>query len=275
MKPLWILDRYLLERSTPETGIRLEDALVAAGCDVSLYSFDPRHRRLDGALPALSGRPCLSYGSYAFVRHVRDLSARSGQARPGVYARIENLSFHVFAAHIGDLLLNDDFHILPFGELSRRPPPSNPVFLRPDRVTKAFTGFSVKPDDFAFEIGCLERTGSVTREELVVVARAKQIDLECRYVIADGKVVAGSTYGWADGFTPSVKTDPKCDDVARKVAGRDWQADTVYTCDVALSGGSARVVELNSFSCAGLYACDTAKVAEAVTRSMIDEFGLA
>ncbi|MBY3432613.1 ATP-grasp domain-containing protein [Rhizobium laguerreae] len=273
MKPLWLLDTYLLERSTPEDGTTFAAALIKAGCEVSEHSFDPRGRILTGDLPSVSDRPVMTYGSYAFVRHVLSAVAPT-VPRPGSYMRIENLSFHRFAAHLGDLLLNDDFHILPFGELRRRPAPSASVFVRPDRVTKSFTGFEVRPDRFEYEMSCLDLLSGVGPEELVVVASAKPIELECRYVIADGKVVAKSTYGWAGGFKPSTATDRRCDDVAREVAMRDWQPDTVYTCDVALSGDRGRVVELNSFSCSGLYACDTVAVADAVSACLLDEFGM-
>lgn len=272
MKPLWILDNYLLDRSTPLRGPSLPEALQSAGCDVSRHSFDPRGRELEGSLPELGGRPMMAYGSYGFVRHVLSVGGTS-VPRPGAYMRIENLSFHRFAAHIGDLLLNDDFHILPFGELKRRPPPGKDVFVRPDRVTKSFTGFRVSADAFEYEMSCLERGLGVGVEELVVVASAKPIEMECRYVVADGRITAKSTYGWADGFIPSGDTDPRCDEVAIEVARRDWQPDTVYTCDVALSSGRARVVELNSFSCSGLYACDTDAVARAVTACVIEEYG--
>jgi hypothetical protein len=273
MKQLWMLDNYLLERSTPETGPTFAAALAAAGCDVSQHSFDPRGRKLAGELPNLADRPVMAYGSYAFVRHVLS-NAAPVVPRPGSYMQIENLSFHRFAAYLGDLLLNDDFHILPFGELKRRPPPTTDLFVRPDRVTKSFTGFQIKADTFEYEMSCLDRLSGVGPEELVVIASAKPIDLECRYVIADGRVVAKSTYGWAEGFVPSTATDARCDEIAREVARRDWQPDTVYTCDVALSGGRGKVVELNSFSCSGLYACDTVAVAEAVTACVADEFGM-
>lgn len=273
MKPLWLLDNYLLERSVPDSGLSFPEALLATGCEVSRHCFDLRKRALSGNLPDLPGRPVIAYGSYAFVRHVLS-SAAPAVPRPGAYMRTEELSFHRFAAHIGDLLLNDDFHILPFAELKRRPAPNHDVFVRPDRVTKAFTGFRVPAATFEFEINCLDRLSGVGSDELVVVAGAKTIDLECRYVIADGGVVAKSTYGWTDGFVPSAETDPRCDAVAVEVSRRDWQPDTVYTCDVALSGGRARVVELNSFSCSGLYACDTDAVARAVTACVIDEYGL-
>lgn len=271
MNPVWILDNYLLERSVPEHGPSFPDALTQAGCDAISLSFDPRSRQLVGALPDLIGRPVLAYGSFAFVKHILALNP---PPRPGSYMQVENLSFHRFAAHLGDLLLNDDFNILPFGELKRRGSPERNVFVRPDRVTKSFTGFAITPDRFEYEMSCLDRLSGVGAEELVVVASAKLIDQECRYVVADGKIVAKSTYGWVEGFVPSTTTDPRCDAIAEEVAGRDWQPDTVYTCDIALSAGRARVVELNSFSCSGLYACDTAAVARAVTACIVEEYGM-
>lgn len=273
MKPLWLLDSYLLERSVTTSGPCFHDALIAAGCEVLTCSFDPRRRELSADLPELSGRPVMTYGSYAFVRHVLT-SGAPAVARPGSFMRTEELAFHRFAAHIGDLLLNDDFHILPFAELKRRAAPRRDIFVRPDKVTKSFTGFCVPADAFEFEIGCLDRVSGVGADELVVFASAKPIDLECRYVIADGRVVAKSTYGWTEGFVSSDNTDPRCDEVAWEVARRDWQPDTVYTCDVALSAGRGRVVELNSFSCSGLYACNTEAVARAVTACVIEEYGL-
>jgi hypothetical protein len=274
MKPLWLLDSYLLERSVPESGQLFQSALLAAGCDVSTFSYDPRKRLLSGSLPDLSGRPVMTYGSYAFVRHVLAAVAPTLPC-PGSFMRTDDLAFHRFAAHIGDLLLSDDFHLLPFAELKRRPPPDRDVFVRPDKVTKSFTGFRIPADAFEFEIGCLDRVARVGADELVVIANVKPIDLECRYVIADGKVVAKSTYGWDESFVPSTRTDARCDAVALEVARRDWQPDTVYTCDVALTEGRGRVVELNSFSCSGLYACDTDAVAKAVTASIVEEYGLA
>jgi hypothetical protein len=272
MKPLWVLDNYLLERSTPECGLSLPKALEASGCDISLHSFDPKLRRLEGDLPEnLYSRPVLVYGSYSFVRRV--LSANEASLQPGSYMRVENLSFHRFSAHIGDLILNDDFYLLPFGELKRRAAPQHDIFIRPDRVTKSFTGFTVKSTAFNHEMSYLQSALNVGLEELVVIASAKPIEMESRYVVAEGRIVAKSTYGWADDFVPSAMTDPRCDEIATEVASRDWQPDTVYTCDVALSGGRARVVELNSFSCSGLYACDTSAVAKAVTAAMIEEFG--
>lgn len=42
----------------------------------------------------------------------------------------------------------------------------------------------------------------------------------------------------------------------------------MYVCDIALLGsGIAQVIELNAFSSSGLYACDTLKIVEAVSKA--------
>jgi hypothetical protein len=74
-------------------------------------------------------------------------------------------------------------------------------------------------------------------------------------------------------------THPICDTMAQKVAEAEWQADRVYICDVALvdsapyEGGTkqAKIIELNAFSCSGLYACDTYKIVEAVSKAAEQE----
>ena len=47
----------------------------------------------------------------------------------------------------------------------------------------------------------------------------------------------------------------------------------MYVCDVALlPDDTAKVIELNAFSSSGLYACDTYKIVEAVSRAAMREY---
>lgn len=269
MRPHFILDEYLLERSTPETGPSFAEALRAEGCDVTVASLNMNTRRVEIAAPS-TDRPLLFYGSYSFVRSL----SGSVAASPGCFLRIESLSFSVLAARYGDWMLNDDFHLLPFAELRRRRPKDD-FFLRPDKVTKSFTGLRVAPGEADRELDFLARNLHVGPEEIVVVAPAKDIDLECRFVIASGEVLAGSTYGWSEGFTPSGNVPAEARRLAERVARHDWQPDTVYTCDVAMRNERASIVECNAFSCSGLYACDARAVARGISRAVVEEFKLA
>jgi hypothetical protein len=106
--------------------------------------------------------------------------------------------------------------------------------------------------------------GMVEDDDLILISSKKNIKCESRFVIVDQKVVAGSTYRY-DG-----KLDIRSDyfDGAKKVAeamaSLDWQPDVCYTCDIALHNDKFKIIELNIFSCAGLYACDLEKVINAV-----------
>lgn len=105
------------------------------------------------------------------------------------------------------------------------------------------------------------------------MAIEKPIKAEFRYVIVNRQVVAKSEYRWDDVLDVRIDTHPNCDVVAEQVAKAEWQADSVYVCDVALlPDDSARVIELNAFSSSGLYACDTLAVAKAVSAAALREF---
>lgn len=262
----WLIHDHMLTRSAP--GVPdLARAAADAGHVVELRTMDEL-RCMD--FPFSEGACAVAYGSNQFVA----LAKRRfpGRWQPGTYHRIENLSYSAFGPHLGDLLLNSGFVLLPFGEVARRrgslpagvTGPGGEFFLRPDAVTKSFTGLVLTPENFELEIGTLRRIHNVADDVLCVVAPPRPIDSEFRFVIADGAVVAGSEYRW-DGRL-DIRSDvlPECAAMAETVASRPWQADRVYVCDVGMAAGEPRVIELNAFSCSGLYACDTAAIVSAV-----------
>ena len=142
---------------------------------------------------------------------------------------------------------------------------SDRIFLRPNSGCKTFTGLSIPIEDALHEINCMDQLTSVMDETLVMVAGPKELTGEFRFVVAEGKVLTGSEYRWDNKLDIRIDYPPECFDLAQKVAEHQWQADTAYTCDVALTPNGPKVVELNSFCCAGLYACDLEKVVEGIS----------
>ena len=280
MKASWIVDRYMLDLADERECPSLVEALLATGTEHVVLSTVA-----GGALsipPAWDRRPVVAYGSFRFMRQIGQAAKSAGSMLvPGFYAATENLSFSAFASRHGDLLLNSDFVILPFGELRRRGARLFPsgCFVRPNSGTKAFTGMVVSAVDFDHEMNALASLHHVTTEELLVVSKPKQIVRETRFVIVSGKVVAGSTYGWNGNADIGFEIDPESRSLAETVAARDWQPDRAYTCDVALVRSQsdsrslvARMVELNSFSCAGLYASDPLAVVQAVSKAAEEDW---
>lgn len=266
----WVVDTYLTDIRRYQTGFpTIEEAASELGFEVYKTQYIPG--KPDTNVPFKQGECVVTYGTHQFLNQIK--RQYKGFWQPGSYHRIENLSYSAYSPYIGDLLLNDDFVLLPFGEVVRRGC-RKPFFLKPDAVTKAFTGLVVTPNNFEHEISTLRQVHHVTDDVICVLAEPKEIEGEFRFVIADGEVIAGSEYRWDN--TLDIRTDvhPVCEGIAREIAKREWQPDTVYTCDVALTNGrtQGRVVELNTFSCSGLYACDTRRIVEAVSQAAWREY---
>jgi hypothetical protein len=87
---------------------------------------------------------------------------------------------------------------------------------------------------------------------LIVVASARDIAEENRFVICDRKVIAGSRY--LPDESPRYKNSFLR--LADQIAKHEWQPDLCYTVDVAESEGKVYLLEINSFSCSGFYQCN-------------------
>lgn len=266
MKVNWLFDTFLTDDRTYKTGFStLHEAAIEAGHTTYQTKYVPGSLHADSNIPFHHHECVITYGTHEFVKQIKKDHPRW---IPGYYHRIENLSYSAYAPYIGDLLLNDDFVLLPFSELVRRK--ISDVFIRPNVVTKLFTGFIINKSEFDYEINSLIQINNISADTLIVIAKPKKILGEFRFIIANREVITGSEYSWDNRLDIRTDVHPLCLDMAKEVAAREWQADIVYVCDVALTEINeeecAKVVELNTFSCAGLYACDTRKIIEAVSK---------
>jgi len=141
------------------------------------------------------------------------------------------------------------------------------IFVRPDSPLKPFAGrvlnagqVSLKEIDFGlyYDDPMLP----------VIVAPAREIGREWRYVIVGREVIAGSAYA-ADGRR-AVQDDSQgaAWQFAHQVAGQLDPPEEVYVLDVCESEGTLWLLELNPFSGADLYACDPRAVVEAVSAQL-------
>jgi hypothetical protein len=147
------------------------------------------------------------------------------------------------------------------------------LFVRPNVNAKTFTGQCLPYAQWEDRCAGLDQTSSVMPTTTVIVAAQQPILGEFRFVVAGGAVVAGSEYTWEGRLDVRRDWPAECYALAQHVAERGcgWTPDSVYVVDVALTPSGPRVVELNSFCCAGLYACDTLAVARAVGAEALKE----
>mgnify|MGYP000154985266 CR=1 FL=1 len=281
----WVIDGLLMERYEGMGGPTLAEAVASCGHVAHNVRYRPIAQTFDPEPRLPSEAPVVFYGTLEGLRCIRRVAAASRYGwQPLAFCREETLSYAGFVSSLssgGVPVLNDDFVLLPVGEIRRRcamnaraflSPFGGTAFIRPNKVTKTFGARVLTPGNAAFELEAMNAVEIVADDEIAVVASVKDVGAEYRFVIANGKVVAGSQYqtnGELD-ICPDVAMHARS--VANHVARLPWQADTVYVCDVGTHHAEAKVVELNSFSCAGLYACDTVSIVEAVSAAAIREF---
>jgi len=202
-------------------------------------------------------------GTHPLMRHIQ-LHRRWN---PGGWCNFERLRCSTYYAYFGPHLLNRTYSLLPGVEAIRQADrlfeqhaKGGEVFVRPDSVWKIFPGARVKRASFEQALA----PSLYDPTNLVVVAEPRDIGREWRLVVAHGAVVAASQYYEAGVMT----TSPGCPAEVRGFGERvlrevSWRPDPLFMLDIGESVGELRVVELNSFSCSGLYQCDKAAVVAA------------
>jgi hypothetical protein len=291
-KPItWIIDDLLLERHDDVGFPTLADAAREAGDTVFTTKYVPFSQELvlpDDMVSHLFHTthrvPTVVYGTVGFCRQFQRTTWLQRQC-PGTYLRFDELKYSKAAAMFGPLMFNDDFVMLPYGELRRRvlddlemglnPPhyDDHTFFVRPDVVTKTFAGRVFAFDTDEDDVYALDKYEKIHQAELVIVAEPKDIIAEYRHFVVNGVVVAESQYRRDNKLDIRVDVSEDNSALASMIAAEGviiheeriaWQPDTVYVVDTAETVDGPRIIEFNSASCSGLYACDTRAIVKAV-----------
>lgn len=247
---------WLVERGVFASGFDVTAAARRAGHSVTPWDdawWDT------GAWPRLDGEAVVFHGSLGNAARIR----RALPWRPGSFCDVDAFCCSAWYARAQPWLLSSDWAIVPAERLVAEPPDFDPVFVRPDSPLKPFSGrvlerarISLQALDFGFYFDDPALP--------VVVAPVRQVGREWRYVVVDGGVVAGSAYV-ADGRR-ALADEPAGEpwSFAQTVATDMAAPERVYVLDVCESGNALRLLELNPFSGADLYACDADDVVLAV-----------
>lgn len=213
------------------------------------------------------------YGSINLTKIV----SRSIGWVPGVWCNRENLKCTSYYNALGKYLLNDEYVMLPYGELIRSRDflfkvfGGEALFMRPDSPFKCFAGTTVTKHHYKENIEALGFY-DVTPNELVVVSSAKKLREEWRLMIIDGRVVAGSQYREDTWFKARENFLDEVGVFAGEIA-QAYVADKAFVVDIArLPTGELKLIELNSFSSSGWYLADKEAIVEAAAELAIREW---
>lgn len=231
--------------------------------------------------PAFGPDDCVvCYGS---TNVIRKLAAK--KLSPGPWCAFQNFQFSTYSTYLGDFLLNRRYFLMPFVELCRRINEiagylgtNDEIFIRPNTGVKTFSGHVLK-------ISECELLSEYTRADaLVVVAKpVNQIDVEWRYVIVNKSILTSSPYSINgeiqldfDTMDPAIRDNAGANEFVNQILNRlkelDWEPDIAWVLDVCLVQNNYYAVEINSFSCSGLYRCDYDKIVRTISDVALTEW---
>ncbi len=270
-RPKWIVDTMITE-SRGVTGDILS-AIKKAGCDLFTTEYKPFVEKQDYGFDLDEGysgswfdwdsdnfskaRPYCLYGTIGFVQKCKI------PLFPGAYGINDNTNCNVYYSQLPEeWMLNNQFVMAPFRTIKNNPKRffdlfgMDDLFIRPNSGRKSFTGYTISRENAAFELNSSTQLTSVQDDTICLISPAKKINSEFRFVVGNGEVIDGSEYRWDSVLDIRHDWLEDCHKLAKKVAEYKWRPDTCFTVDVADTPDGPRVIELNGFSCAGMYACD-------------------
>ena len=272
-RSVWILDSYILDRLTRYSRRCITDILSDQG-----YPYKIVERKPNGfydPIDPISDSPVVLYGSHQFVKAINP----DGRFQPGGLGVNDRTAVTAYMSNLPlDWFLNKTGMFLTWSMFKQQAVElfdayaSRTLFIRPNSGFKTFAGQVINLGTLDTDIETLDKLTGVMPETLIMINHTHEIEGEFRFVIADRKVITGSEYRWDGCLDIRIDYPESCFKLAELVAQQEWQVDIVYTCDIALTKNGPKIIELNGFSCAGLYACDLEKVVKGVSDAALKEW---
>lgn len=216
---------------------------------------------------------CVFHGSLLLAKKLRPYVR-------GVFCDLAQFECTNYYNYLGEFLLNYDYIMFPFGELKRNKQrifdlilPNTPdchkqLFVRPSSGNKLFTGQVISFDDFDTDFKLLNFY-DVDNNAIIVISTVKRIIKEWRVVICDGNPIACSLYKENNKLVSREEWPIKVINFANTLS-KIWEPEETYTMDIAeteqQNEKTYSLIEINSFSCSGLYNCNKAKIVYEVSK---------
>ena len=136
------------------------------------------------------------------------------------------------------------------------------LFLRPDSGNKLFQAELLDIQDVDRRFQNWDKPN-----DLVLMATPKNIRGEWRFVVTEKKeIVSYSTYSYQGQITKIPSAPQGAIDKCKEALERGYYPDPVFVIDICEdSDGNYWILELNSFSSAGLYACNKDKIVSIIS----------
>lgn len=262
MRPTWIVENFVKEKSFQELQLAIQELgypLIEINGDYSKKMLDP-----------IQDKSCVIVnGSIKMVKMIYE--ELKGKAYPIRYCDFEKYKCSTYYSHYGEYLFNDKYAMMSLKEVCRQKydvwghyGKDAVIFIRPDTGEKTFQAGLLD----IIDIDTLYNSNKDFEHDMVLVSTPKNILWEGRFIVSkDREIIAHSTYRFQGNvcLIPSVppETLKFCKELLEKV---DYYPDSVFCLDICQDSDKACwLLELTSFSSAGLYASNKEDLVEKVS----------
>jgi hypothetical protein len=279
MKPTWIVENFVKEPSFKELTAAAKELgypLIELNGDFSGKIL--RQKLAEANILISSTFSCMvANGSLKMCRLIAEELVELG-VKPTLLPRFERYKCSAYYSHFGPYLFNDKYCMMSLKELVRQKydvwghyGKDGMAFVRPDSGEKTFQAGLID----IIDLPSLWDTNKDVEHEMMLVSTPKNILWEGRFVVSKKTgIIASSTYRFQGkvAIIPSVPTETTkfCEQLLQKV---DYVPDPVFCFDICQdTDRNCWLMELTSFSSAGLYATDKKAIIEKVSEIALEEY---
>lgn len=177
-----------------------------------------------------------------------------------------------------ELLLNPDHVFIPVQTLNNNAETYSALFnhtklfIKDNDSFKSFPAAVLNDGTVSDYLTFYKNERYIKYNSFVMVSSEKVIDSEHRFIIVDNKIVSHSTYMLANESNIYREVPQQAIDFVNQNLDKIKITGGVYVLDIAMSQGLPKIIDINAFSCAELYACDLEAVVRAISAKASADF---
>lgn len=278
MRATWIIENFVKENSFKELSDavkKLEFPLIEVNGDFNREKFHAQLKQLWSS-GAYSEQCVMVNGSIKMCKLIAQ-ELHNGCV-PITYSSFDKYKCSAYYSHFGPYLFNDKYCLMSLKEIVRQKydiwghyGKDSVIFIRPDSGEKTFQAGILD----IIDLQSLYESNKDVEHDIMLVSTPKNIRWEGRFVVSKHKeIIASSTYRFQGKVAqiPSVppETTKFCHELLSKV---DYHPDSVFCYDICQDNdGACWLMELTSFSSAGLYATNKENIVKRVSEIALEDW---
>ena len=196
---------------------------------------------------------------------------------PVAYCNQQNYLCSKYYSHFGIYLFNDKYALISLKELHRKKfffygvfGNESLIFIRPDSGEKPFQAQLLD----MLDIDRFVKENNHLEHELILISSPKNIIWEGRFIVSKYKEIIGySTYRFQNQITKIPSVPSETIEFVKEILNVGYYPDSVFCLDICQDNDKkCWLLELTSFSSAGLYASDKDLIVKRVSEIAIEEY---